>query len=238
MLKIATTTFYTSPDDLRFKLATKFVKEAVKAGHEVVIVDGSPLPEIGEQLRNLGASVCAQREKGMGPGRREALRLASDSDVIAWVEPEKHPLVPFLEVLAEKVRAGADMVIPRRRSLGSYPKYQEISEHKGNWEAGSMTGRPELDLWFGPRVMNLKGLSHFLAYDGLYEDRWDSIFIPVMWAIADGSRVVSHTVDYVHPAEQTAAEEGDATMDKKRDVQLESLLQAIGAECSKLGLPK
>lgn len=245
-LHIATTTFYPNANDLRFELASRFVKDAVAEGHKVVVVDDSPDAAVADRFLHLGAVVEKQTAKGMGPGRRQALKKAYDLSIsenqadpaFAWIEPEKFPLVPYLKDLVPLIERGADIVIPRRQSLASYPTYQEACELRGNWAAGSLTGRPELDLWFGPRLMGFRGLRYFLDYEGDHGDRWDSIFIPVVRAIAIGRSVLSATVPYLHPAEQTAAEEGNLEMDKKRDIQLETLLACIRTECKKLGLPR
>ena len=48
-----------------------------------------------------------------------------------------------------------------------------------------------------------------------------------MDAIIDGENVKSVTVDYTHPAEQTAFEEQDMSLYLKRVKQLENLLPAL-----------
>lgn len=240
-LTIATSTFYNSTTDLRFELAQRFVRDAVTLGHRVVIVDASPLPEIANILYSLGATVSPQNEKGMGRGRRQALREAmdlenshTDEPVVAWCEPEKYPLVPFFDEMSEFMWEGEiDLLIPRRHNLDGYPKYQQLSELRGNWQVGTFTGQPELDLWFGPRLMNDLGLSAFLEYEGDHGDKWDSIFAPVARAIAAEMSVESYMVNYVHPPEQTAAEVNDEAMDRKRDEQFDTLIECMRKECIK-----
>ena len=246
MLYIATTTFYPTANDLRCQLAGQFMNQVREAGHKVIVVDDSPDPAIPEMFSELGAIVHRQTAKGMGPGRRQAIQAIFDlavkennsTPIFVWIEPEKHPLIPLLEPAIRTVRAGANLVVPRRRSLASYPSYQQICEARGNWEAGSLTGAPELDLYFGPRLMDMGTCAYFLDYEGDHGDKWDSIFIPVVRVVAAGRRVTSVTVDYVHPPEQTQAEEGNVEMDKKRDVQLDTLLACIKVECEKLSLPR
>lgn len=226
------------------------IRLACIAGYKVIVVDGSPESWVQAVLQQCGAVVLRETGKGMGAARRQAIQAALDSQCIIWLEPEKAPLVPLLAPVVRKITVdGIDLVVPRRASLASYPQYQQYCELTGNHEVGNLTGRPELDLWFGPRVMNPRVAKLFTGYDGEYGDRWDSIFAPVARAIAMDEpqssqsagkpiKVASVVVDYRHPPEQTAAESNDKTMDRKRDQQLAELVDAMRIECRKLGLPK
>jgi hypothetical protein len=246
MAVLVTATFYKSPTDVRHLLALRFLEEAQTAGYPVVIVDGSPADceWVRDSFRRDGVTVLQEEKQGMGASRRQAMRAAleryPDEEAFVWIEPEKAPLVPLLAKAIEEVEGlnSIDLVLPRRRSLRGYPEYQEFCEHRGNWEAGNMTGRYDLDLWFGPRIMRrwvAKQL--FLTYKGDYGDKWDSIFIFVLRALIDRTCVVaSFIVDYVHPPEQTQAETGDEVMNRKRDEQLGTILAGIEMECRKLGL--
>lgn len=222
---LVTTTFFKPPQDLRFGLAVKTVDAARACGYPIVVVDGSPDPQIREILTQHGALVIEQTEAGMGKSRRQAIGAGidqyRDADVIVWLEPEKHTLVGLLGPCIQPVADGTfDLVIPYRKSLESYPPYQAVSERLANAALAALTGRPDLDLYIGPRVMSRAvAEQHFLGYDGKYSDQWESIFIPVLKALKTGERVGSVEVDYVHPPEQTAAETGDVEMDGKRDRQ-------------------
>lgn len=227
---VVTTTFSKNVQDMRFKLALNMVSSIVQRfGTGPIIVDDSPA-EVKDALRAIGGQVFDQEPgTGMGAARRQAVKVALEqgAETIVWMEPEKHPLVTFLDQLVDQFDFDrADLLIPRRRSLRSYPTYQMVKELEGNHEAGSLTRRPDLDLWFGPRVMNRRAARLMVDYDGQYGDRWDSIFIPVLMALKRNYTVVGHTVDYVHPPEQTAAE-SDPSMDRKRDEQLVTLLDGM-----------
>ena len=74
--------------------------------------------------------------------------------------------------------------------------------------------------------MNRRAARLMVEYDGQYGDRWDSIFIPVLMAMKRNYTVAGHTIDYIHPPEQTAAE-SDPSMDRKRDEQLVMLLDGM-----------
>lgn len=223
------------------------MEAAQRESYPVYVVDGSPEPWAKQAFEERGAIVLREEGGGMGAARRQVIRAALEDFreyAYVWMEPEKAPLVPLLGPVIDQLRAGYSLVLPRRKSLDSYPKYQQYCELKGNWLVGNMLSRPDLDLWFGPRAMDRHGARLFIDYDGEYGDRWDSIFIPVARAVnfghCSGSRfVASVLVDYRHPAEQTAAETGDEAMDRKRDTQLAELLAAMQIECQKLvSLPR
>lgn len=241
---IATSTFYKTRSDLRFELACKTMQWARAVGNiPVVIVDGSPRESgVFEALQTAGGCVFPEMAGStMGAGRRQSLReaasLAGHDGVVVWMEPEKGPLAEFLRQLAEPIfNDHADIVIPARTPDGfaSYPLVQNKYEDAGNASFELLTGK-DLDVWFGPRLMNAKGLQHFLDYDGNRGDRWEAIFIPLLRAIKAGLRVESISADYWHPEEQTAAEEKDLHLGlTKRLEQLTVLVNAMAAEAKDL----
>lgn len=240
---IATTTSYPNPS-VRAKLALKMVKEAVTHGINVVVVDGGSAPEFRRNCLQLQAFIGDQEESGMGPGRRQCIRQASKmvgpTGAVLWMEPEKWPLISQVFLLeATMEETGADIVVPTRKSMSFYPPIQRAAERLGNMYFAKATGH-ELDVWAGPRLIGPKAMPYFLDYKGEWEygDNWDSIFVPVVQAIAAGLKVIGCEVDYIHPAEQTADEGTDPEMDLKRLVQLQTLVPAIYAESRKLGLLK
>ena len=227
---LVTTTFSKSAEDLRFQLALKTRDEAQKAGYPIIIVDGSPEESMRDLLRAHGATVYKEEGRGMGASRRQTIKAGIDTgtDVIVWLEPEKHPLVPLLGDCIEWVLDGVDLVIPCRQSLESLPEYQELSELRANRELGFITGRPDLDLMFGPRVMSRTSAELLQKYVGKpSEDNWQILFIPVLQALEMKMPVCSMLVDYVHPPEQTVAEQGDEVMNKKRDIQRHDLVDGM-----------
>ena len=238
---LVTTTFSKSPDELRFCLAQETVKRSRECGYPIIVVDGSPDVRNQSILAAAGAFVFSEEPPGMGASRRQAIRAGLDfssgtADVIVWLEPEKHPMVALLPPLVSAVASGQyDLVIPKRRTLDSYPRYQAASEHLANLALGAITGRPDLDLYVGPRVMSRTVAQEcFLSYEGTYGDNWESIFLPVLSALAQGKRVGSITVDYVHPPEQTAAE-ATPGIDRKRDVQRVEVIAAMARAAKDLG---
>lgn len=239
MASIATTTLYERSDEVRFPLALDMFKKARDWGYKVFVVDSSPDHWVREAFEDFGVIFLPATGSTMGSKVRQSIMAALKKDrVIVRMEPEKAPLVPLLgEAISIMNEGKTDLIIPRRNNLDSYPLYQQVCELRGNWQAGTFTGRPDLDLWFGPRIMNRRGAELFLEYPGDHGDHWDSIFAPIPPAI-DRYKVRSIPVDYQHPPSQTAAETGDEAMNRKRDQQLRELVDVIRFECGKLGLPR
>lgn len=236
---LVTTTFSPNADDLRFRLALDTCREAARCGYQLVIVDDSPPEEAKGLLEAAGATVFKQTEKGMGGSRRQVLReaLARGAETIVWLEPEKAPLVGLLGPCIDMVSSsGYDLVIPMRRTLESLPTYQQRSEYWANLLLAHVTKRYDLDLMFGPRVMSREAAELFLSYDGSAGDLWHILFLPVLRALAAGMNIGKVVVEYVHPPEQTAAEEGNEAMDAKRDQQRVAIVAAVQQEAVRLGL--
>ncbi len=236
---IATTTLSEDADDLRMRLALRTVKEASKCGYTIVVVDGGSPEEALMGLRSRGAHLFRQNLPGMGASRRQAIaeaaRLVNKNGVVIWMEPEKRTLITELhKAIAPILSKEADLVIPARKSMASYPQEQQYAEFLGNLAFRHITGH-NLDVWFGPRVMNRRAVNYFLDYNGLYGDKWDSIFIPVLRMIKDGLRVISVQVNYMHPREQTVAESGIDFLIKRIE-QLGSLVPAMMKEAKAIGL--
>jgi hypothetical protein len=236
---IATTTMYKNMEETRAKLAIKTVKNAIFSGYKIVIVDSSPDIEVKKAFRDQGALVLAEENPGMGKSRRQALYeaicAARDNDGIAvWMEPEKCTFVPKIEKLVNRM-GNADMIIPGRKSLASYPIDQQRFEWLGNYRFYELTGT-SLDIWFGPRIMNFKTAQYFLEYQGEYGDKWDSIFIPILRIIASRKKVIGMRINYEHPKSQTKEEQGNLNLFSKRREQLNSLVDAMDKEAKILGL--
>ena len=249
---IATTTFYPSPDDPRIVQALETFEALDAAGYTTCVVDGGSKQSFIDAARALPCiRIEDEKERGMGAGRRQAMRMASfiaterasfspgftDGGVVLWMEPEKTGLVPFIaDIVRPLERHEADLVLPARRSMASYPVEQEYAERLGNKAFTDLTGHA-LDAWFGPRAIRPAALKFFLDYDGKsadgkeeYGDKWDSIFVPVLRAIADGLTVTSVDVGYIHPAQQKLDEEGNIDMLIKRIAQLQNLVPMLRDE--------
>ena len=215
---------------------------ARECDYSIIVVDGSPSQEFKQALRETGATVIDQKEFGMGASRRETLNagVAYDAEVVVWLEPEKHPLVPLLDVCIEPIISGrAKVVIPRRKTFTNYPAYQAESERKGNAAMMQLTGL-DLDYYIGPRVLSSVAAQSMATYDGkldgkqVYGDKWEILFVPLIWFIDRSWTITSVEVDYIHPAEQLI--EDDEAMRAKRDEQREVLVSAMTAEAKRLKL--
>lgn len=231
-LAIATTTCYnpkSESDVIRAGLATNTIERAVEHGYKIVVVDGGSSDEVLREFERRGAAIFIEKTLSMGAGRRWAIQEAYNTgrEVVAWMEPEKESYVPEIHKTVIPILKGeADMVIPCRGPLESYPTAQQYAEPLGNsfWEA--LTGY-RLDVWSGPRTWRRELSDYFLRYSGEYGDKWDSIFIPVMDAIKDDKKVISVDVKYVHPKSQTDLENADATFHIKRVEQLQNIMRAL-----------
>jgi len=235
---IATTTLYnpdSENDRVRSNLALETLRKALDLGYQVILVDGGSSDELLKEFERYGASVH-QESGGMGGERRKVFSLAQSSGkpVIAWLEPEKVNYLSQLEkTIAPVINGDADLVIPQRKSLASYPLSQQECEPLGNQAWKEITGL-DLDLWFGPRTMNQDTSILFSNYNGEFGDKWDSIFIPVMDAVHQGKKVIGVPIDYTHPKSQTESEEGNADFKEKREMQLRTLVDMLETHWGRL----
>ncbi|MBI4085265.1 MAG: hypothetical protein HY432_02035 [Candidatus Liptonbacteria bacterium] len=238
---IATTTWY-ERQNVRAQLALKTAEEAGKKGLPMVVVDGGSYKEFAIDVTEQGAIFNINEGLSMGASRRQAISdawdVAGPNGAVLWMEPEKWPLISQVFLMeAAMENAGADIVVPARKTMEGYPAIQQAAERLGNMYFAKVTGH-ELDVWIGPRLIGPNAIQYFLDYRGEHGDRWDSIFVPIIRAIAAGLKVIGCETDYVHPAEQTAAEEAAPDMDLKRFHQLKNLVPGFYIEAKRLGLRK
>ena len=213
-LVLFTTTMYGADDvsKVREALAVRFLENAEQLGVRCVVVDGGSNPKFLEKISTFkNVTVEVDPSLGMGESRREALKkaiaLSGPEDNYLWVEPEKSNLITkeSLDAMIGGLRAGqTDIVVPRRRSMESMPKFQAWIERRANQRAGDLMNENEqapsseaLDLWFGPKMFNREGAKFFAEYKGTL-DKWDSIIKPVVEAAQAGKRISSVDVDYAY----------------------------------------
>ena len=226
---IATSTLYRAnnkTDIIRSDLALKTIKKARKEGYEIIVVDaGSPL-NLRDKFEKAGAIVIEDKSNTMGASRREAFREAYDrgAEIIIWMEPEKHDYIRNIEKSIKPIIENkAEMVIPKRKSFNSYPKAQQYIEPFANLFWKELT-KADLDVWFGVRIFKRELAHYFLEYRGEYGDKWDSLFIPIINALADGIIIKSVEINYRHDSIQTKSEEHSLEFYKKRIEQLNLLM--------------
>lgn len=227
---IAVTTSYPleNGNSLRASLAIEFIKKCLEMNYQLVVVDNNSSNVFHKELKDIFPGYTPQTNNGFGQGKREAIALASEkAEVIILTEPEKISLLDFIPDITGPIQNNtADLVVPKRNSLASYPSFQQKTELLLNEVWSRITGT-DLDISIGPRVFHRNIAEFFLKYDGKFGDRWESIFLPVIDVLKAEKRVKGVGIDYMHPPQQTAQEEGNILFDLKRLDQLNSLSHAI-----------
>lgn len=176
-IALCTTTFYDTSEEgvLRKKLATEFARDVVEHGYKLFVVDGgTDNGNFIEQLKRIGADAYPETQRGLGPSRREVLGYAqqwaraNNVLVMGWSEPEKVGFVPSIRRLIDIVNAGADLVVPARKNMVSYPVAQEHSEQFANQlhtDAGYVDARGQaLDTFFGPKLWHANVTPFFSVF--------------------------------------------------------------------------
>lgn len=215
----------------RVALSQRFADEVIREGYSLAAtVDDYSRPFFDKRDAHL---VDAESQL-IGPSRRQVvewvLRNLKDNQVILWCEPEKWTVVKWFLAMAEPILDGsADIVVPRRKSLASYPHWQIPWEQLINACYREIIGM-NLDYCFGPKVLSSAACKYWLAYPGGQQnapDTHDSIVTYLLDAKLDGMRIAEVMVDYEHPASQTAAEVHDRAIMKRRMVTLTHLVDAL-----------
>jgi len=252
-LIVYTGVYYTKSPlyDARSSIWFKTFDNALKLGVKVVVRNDGGLPD--EMLARIKAypnitivEKDPSKKNTLGSGRREALQKAIEiaeaegieNPVFLWTEPEKDKLITeenLLELVRE-VHAGNNIVVPERgeKAWDELPRQQRFLEQRAEKrvQENIMKSDERLDLWFGPKVLDLKGADYFLRYnsEGDKIDLWDSLMVPVLEAKKDGLQVRSVTLDFSYDKSQT--KEGDEAkqegMELKRLEQYCQILKELG----------
>lgn len=244
-LFIFTTTLYGQDESSRVRasLAEEFLKRTEKLNIKCVVVDGGSSAEFLNKIKQLkNIQVVIEPSLGMGESRRKALEAAmslasaTGSPSFLYADPEKEDLIKeeSLGAMIKSLREGiADIVVPMRKTMESYPRFQEWIEKRANKRAAKIMNEnkaeAELDLWFGPKMFNREGAKYFLEYKGKL-DKWDSIIKPVADAYKAGKRIVSAPVDFQYPETQKSHEEMSRVFKQKRFEQYRKILAEMGDE--------
>ncbi|MBI4224884.1 MAG: hypothetical protein HY617_00990 [Candidatus Sungbacteria bacterium] len=240
---LVTTTFYRSLDETRFSLALEMTMRAQLHGYPLIIVDGSPVSMIAEELTAYGAIVYRQQTKGIGPSRREAYFYAleyckthSDCRVVQWLEPEKHGMLRFIKVITAPIISGeADVVIATRSAASreTYPVFQQETEAYANKVYMEATGLNVPDVMVGPVAFSIQAVGKYLVLmnpaDYGVEDTYIQGYAPIL-AHRDGLRVIaSPELDFQYPPMQRVEEESTLSeeMMQKRIWQRDALCDAF-----------
>ncbi len=249
-INVLTTTFYKSRSETRFHLACQLIGNTVGAGYDVLVVDGSPDPAVGQALKKIGANVHPQKTQSMGGSRRELFRLAVNANngwqpgIFVWTEPEKVDIVRSIPKITAPLECSeADIVIPSRTqgSWESYPGFQVVSEQKANATYLEVTGK-SFDPMFGPVAFSSKVAECFALCNPTEQfgatDGYIQHFAPLT-AMKEGYKVISVPVDFYYPLVQRVEEESGfrEEMLKKREAQLSQLATGYRLAAKSLGLP-
>lgn len=222
-------------DRIRYQTSKNSVERAINAGYSVFIVDGGSPNEVIDTYQDFGATVLNQEKRGMGNGRRQVIEAGYNfgKEYMIWMEIEKESFVSQIyKTLLPIVNGEADIIVPERASMESYPREQQLSERIARFFFEDLTGE-DLDCFIGPRVFRRDQAHYFTDYktkycqDEEYGDNWEVIFMPLLKAIHEGKKVKGVKIDYTHPATQTQFEEGNIELFGKRIKQLSDITQAM-----------
>ncbi len=267
---LATTTMYKPNKDgqwdseikMRADLASRMFSFAKILGYDVVCVDGNSDSGWQKAVKDLGVILIPENLNGfpgkhpMGRSRRQAFDAAANlrkHEMIAWLEPEKHPYVlasnreiPVAMTATPVYEGKADLVLPRRIDTSFYPATQQAIEFMCNVVSMNMFRKhfegdnsedvypitSYLDHCSGPRTFRKDLVDYFLDYsgeiNGIAHDRWESVLVPVWKMMVGKKRVRGVAVPYEHPKEQTSMEGANLSYDLKRVEQTGEVISTLG----------
>lgn len=230
------------PSRVRSEQALKLLRNAEALGVHAVVAEGGSTNQAFLDALEEFPSVTVIRPKNttMGPARRAALATAMaeyPDSYYLYCDPEKDSLITAenLEAMAGRLEDGADIVVPRRESMESYPPFQAWIEKRANKRMNQLMDSPgadedreeDLDLWFGPKMFNDQGADSFLDYQSEL-DKWDAIIVPVKDAHEKGLNIADSVVQFKYPEDQRTNEEGSREFNQKRFEQYRKILKEAG----------
>ncbi len=235
----------------RSRVWFKTFDNAQKLGIRVVVRNDGGLPvDMLERIKAYSNITIVEKDplkqNTLGSGRREALQKAIeiakaeniDNPVFLWTEPEKDDLITeknLLPLVAE-IHAGSNIVVPERgeKAWGELPAQQRWLEERAEKRVQEKIIKSDerLDLWFGPKVFDLKGADYFIRYNPNKDriDLWDAHMVPVIEAKEEGLKVKSVPLDFSYDESQTAmgAEAKQEGIPTKRIEQYAQILKELG----------
>ena len=206
--------------DHRFEACYRFLRGAKAIGVPVYLADTSPA-DIQAEFEALGAILVLCSDTSYTGKKIASLQAAVNGGAasILITEMEKDGLLPYLERLCQPILDGsADLVIPERTevSWASYPKEFAIERFAID-QIRQFTGR-YFDTMMGAFVIHRYLAPHFLK---CREEMWTWLHVPRLEIIRDRpERVMGIPVDFLYPADQKTAEEGNPAFHLKRLEQL------------------
>lgn len=234
-------------DKIRGDLAIQMLNEAQKKGIQIVLIDAGSSEVFINEITRIGIKVIRSKNKALSPSRQYGYKIASKTKgvkVICWLEPEKVsiPRDCLPQAVLPILRNKADIVIPKRNNtaFATYPSFQAKLEKNANKRWNNILKRhkilskkaEDLDIWFGPKFFkNDPKLINIFQKRYQFKDKiqkmdiWsNAIVFPIITALKLGYKVISSTVQYEHPKQQTAIERNSVLMRQKRQIQYQSIL--------------
>ncbi len=231
--KTVIATIVGSSDTIRNQFFRRFAAEAKQRGFDMAAVFQKRYdPDIRKHYELHGFHTYEEEVAGYGKASRLAFKHARDlGEIVAFATSEKFNYVPQIPNTVLPVYVDrADIVIPRRRSLSSYPAKQQLTEREGNEFYEQLTRLPFDAVW-GTHTSNKKAVQVFLDYENANFpskiDKWDSIIVPIIDMPKAGIRMESVEVDYECPKEQRLAEDINPDSVAKRYEQLSMTTRAM-----------
>ncbi len=216
----------------RIMCAQEFLRSVRSVTPHVVVVTDS----LSEPLaRQTGVQTMQMENQNTGATRRAALSAAlalvpeEGPSALVWSEPEKIEIGKFLKIITQPVLEGAaDLIIPRRADMASYPSWQVSWEATGNAMCSTVLGQ-EFDYFFGPRVLNKRAASYFLNYPGTQQvsDAWDCVYSPLVDCKYAGLKFGEVVIDFSYPSVQRDAEREDMSMLPRRTKTLDLIVREL-----------
>ena len=236
-LVVFTCTWYPNKNDLRCRICFDTLKSMVNHGISVVVVDGSPSPDVRDYLKSSGASmIFEQTSKGKkGAALREAAEKASSLEGVTedtwlcWQEAEKEDMARHWKSLVNSQCQNVDIVVPMREDSlfkKTYPIEQYHSENYGNLFLDAVARneyisyKKTLDWHFGPFAFRAKHIQLWTKYNGIM---YEAQLVPIVHGIHQGLIVESTIVPFIANEEMKSQEEGQVDFIEKRLNQLADL---------------
>jgi hypothetical protein len=228
-------TYYTNKNDSRFELALENAENWRNNNLPYVIVDGSPIDEAGEWVREAhearGAIVVRSETNGIATQRQQGVAFAFEhgADKVVGHEPEKILMSHFSDRIADGLDQHAILIIGRTATAeASLPTTQRRTEHLAGWVLEQTHSFPS-DALSGGRGFTREGAEVLARYPGDKAgfNNWIYLYRTPLEAREAGLSIGGISIDLVHPASMTAEEQDNPIFDRKRYDQLKLQLDYL-----------
>ncbi len=223
----------------RYPLFFKLLDNCTHLWIDIFFVDSSTNASFLNQIENYTfTKIITVSDNGvtLWEKRRLALKESMNcdwKDIFMYIEPEKFSLISesFLSQAISIIEKWYDCVIPHRTELFNWKdcfasKIELLALDLVN--NNILKSNIEYDFRFWPKIFNKKICTLFLEYnkDRNHIDKWDSIIMPFMQALAYWYKVESLNVDYSYTDEELNLEDLKDLQVKRID-QFECIMKEI-----------